>query len=60
MGHKGSAYSPREVEQYRYSKGTIIVRLLEFATMVLLKCDQALWKVASHEALCLSHSGITQ
>jgi DNA-dependent protein kinase catalytic subunit len=48
VGQKGSVFSPREVEQYHYSKGTIIVRLLEFASMVLLKCDQALWKVASH------------
>uniref|UniRef100_A0A8C5C632 DNA-dependent protein kinase catalytic subunit n=1 Tax=Gadus morhua TaxID=8049 RepID=A0A8C5C632_GADMO len=47
VGQKGSVFSPREVEQYHYSKGTIIVRLLEFASMVLLKCDQALWKLTA-------------
>uniref|UniRef100_A0A8C5FRE6 DNA-dependent protein kinase catalytic subunit n=1 Tax=Gadus morhua TaxID=8049 RepID=A0A8C5FRE6_GADMO len=49
VGQKGSVFSPREVEQYHYSKGTIIVRLLEFASMVLLKCDQALWKLLEQE-----------
>ncbi|CAL8293471.1 unnamed protein product [Lota lota] len=49
VGPKGSSFSPREVEQYHYSKGTIIVRLLEFATMILLKCDQALWKLLEQD-----------
>uniref|UniRef100_A0A8C5BIH0 DNA-dependent protein kinase catalytic subunit n=1 Tax=Gadus morhua TaxID=8049 RepID=A0A8C5BIH0_GADMO len=52
VGQKGSVFSPREVEQYHYSKGTIIVRLLEFASMVLLKCDQALWKVLTAAVVC--------
>uniref|UniRef100_A0A8B9LWJ5 DNA-dependent protein kinase catalytic subunit n=1 Tax=Astyanax mexicanus TaxID=7994 RepID=A0A8B9LWJ5_ASTMX len=38
-------FSPRETELYSYSKCTIIVRLLEFSTMVLQKCQQDLWKV---------------
>lgn len=37
-------FSPRETEQYNYSKCSIIVRLLEFTTMVLQKCPQDLWK----------------
>ncbi|XP_056629192.1 DNA-dependent protein kinase catalytic subunit isoform X2 [Triplophysa dalaica] len=37
-------FSPREKDQYNYSKCTIIVRLLEFCTMVLQKCPQDLWK----------------
>uniref|UniRef100_A0A8B9RNH4 DNA-dependent protein kinase catalytic subunit n=1 Tax=Astyanax mexicanus TaxID=7994 RepID=A0A8B9RNH4_ASTMX len=37
-------FSPRETELYSYSKCTIIVRLLEFSTMVLQKCQQDLWK----------------
>ncbi|XP_076840848.1 DNA-dependent protein kinase catalytic subunit [Brachyhypopomus gauderio] len=35
-------FSPRETELYNYSKCTIIVRLLEFATMVLLKRQEDL------------------
>ncbi|XP_066538129.1 DNA-dependent protein kinase catalytic subunit [Hoplias malabaricus] len=38
-------FSPRERELYSYSKCTIIVRLLEFSTMVLHKCPQDLWKL---------------
>ncbi|XP_036452457.1 DNA-dependent protein kinase catalytic subunit isoform X2 [Colossoma macropomum] len=38
-------FSPRERELYNYNKCTIIVRLLEFSTMVLLKCQQDLWKL---------------
>lgn len=41
-----SHFSPREVEQYNYSKCTIIVRLLEFVTMILVKGDQEFWKVS--------------
>lgn len=40
-----SHFSPRETEQYNYSKCSIIVRILEFSTMVLKKCPQDLWKV---------------
>lgn len=45
-GDKSSHFSPREVDQYNFSKCTITVRLLEFATMILLKGDQAFWKVS--------------
>lgn len=53
-GEKSSHFSPREVDQYNYSKCTIIVRLLEFATMILVKGDQEFWKVS----LNLRHSNI--
>ncbi|XP_062849596.1 DNA-dependent protein kinase catalytic subunit [Trichomycterus rosablanca] len=42
-------FSPRETELYNYSKCTIIVRLLEFSTMVLLKCQQDLWKLLEQD-----------
>ncbi|XP_056155309.1 DNA-dependent protein kinase catalytic subunit [Lampris incognitus] len=45
LGQKTSHFSPREVDQYNYSKCTIVVRLLEFATMVLVKTDQDFWKL---------------
>lgn len=45
-GEKTSHFSPREVEQYNYSKCTIIVRLLEFSTMIFVKGDKELWKVS--------------
>ena len=45
LGQKSSMFSPRELDQYNYSKCTITVRLLEFTTMVLGKCDQEVWKV---------------
>uniref|UniRef100_A0AAR2IVV3 DNA-dependent protein kinase catalytic subunit n=1 Tax=Pygocentrus nattereri TaxID=42514 RepID=A0AAR2IVV3_PYGNA len=38
-------FSHRERELYNYNKCTIVVRLLEFSTMVLLKCQQDLWKL---------------
>lgn len=45
LGEKTSHFSPREVDQYNFSKCTIIVRLLDFALMILVKGDQELWKV---------------
>uniref|UniRef100_A0A8B9LUH8 DNA-dependent protein kinase catalytic subunit n=1 Tax=Astyanax mexicanus TaxID=7994 RepID=A0A8B9LUH8_ASTMX len=42
-------FSPRETELYSYSKCTIIVRLLEFSTMVLQKCQQDLWKLLERD-----------
>lgn len=45
-GGRTSHFSPSEVEQYNYSKCTIIVRLLEFATMILVKGGQEFWKVS--------------
>ncbi|XP_041924731.1 DNA-dependent protein kinase catalytic subunit isoform X1 [Alosa sapidissima] len=44
-GAPPSLFSPRERELYSYSKCTIIVRLLEFTTMVLVKCQQDTWKL---------------
>ncbi|XP_029955282.1 DNA-dependent protein kinase catalytic subunit [Salarias fasciatus] len=45
LGDRTSHFSPRETEQYNYSKCTIIVRLLEFASMILAKGDEELWKL---------------
>ncbi|KAJ8280685.1 hypothetical protein GJAV_G00057750 [Gymnothorax javanicus] len=42
---KTSLFSPKEREDYNYSKGTIIVRLMEFVTMVTSKGQQNLWKL---------------
>uniref|UniRef100_A0A3P8W2M6 DNA-dependent protein kinase catalytic subunit n=1 Tax=Cynoglossus semilaevis TaxID=244447 RepID=A0A3P8W2M6_CYNSE len=47
-----SHFSPREVDQYNYSKCTITVRLLEFATMVLVKGDKELLKILEPDVFC--------
>ncbi|XP_023253861.1 DNA-dependent protein kinase catalytic subunit [Seriola lalandi dorsalis] len=52
LGAKNSHFSPREVDQYNYSKCTIIVRLLEFATMILVKGDEEFWKLLEHDIFC--------
>ncbi|KAM9337515.1 DNA-dependent protein kinase catalytic subunit [Symphorus nematophorus] len=49
QGEKTSHFSPREVDQYNFSKCTIIVRLLEFATMILVKEDQEFWKLLEQD-----------
>ncbi|XP_034023252.1 DNA-dependent protein kinase catalytic subunit-like [Thalassophryne amazonica] len=49
LGEKTSHFSPREVDQYNYSKCTIIVRLLEFATMILVKEDKEFWKLLEQD-----------
>ncbi|KAL4648766.1 DNA-dependent protein kinase catalytic subunit isoform X1 [Arapaima gigas] len=49
LGKKVSTFSPREREDYNYSKGTIIVRLFEFVTVVLEKCHQDVWKLLNKE-----------
>ncbi|KAK2886235.1 hypothetical protein Q8A73_020181 [Channa argus] len=49
---KTSHFSPREVEQYNCSKCTIIVRLLEFATMVLVKGDPEFLKPLEQDLFC--------
>uniref|UniRef100_A0A672S298 DNA-dependent protein kinase catalytic subunit n=1 Tax=Sinocyclocheilus grahami TaxID=75366 RepID=A0A672S298_SINGR len=50
MGNAGqSHFSPRETEQYNYNKCSIIVRILEFSTMVLQKCPQDLWKIMEQD-----------
>ncbi|XP_070783882.1 DNA-dependent protein kinase catalytic subunit [Enoplosus armatus] len=49
LGEKTSHFSPREVDQYNFSKCTIIVRLLEFASMILVKGDQEFWKLLEQD-----------
>ncbi|XP_068437827.1 DNA-dependent protein kinase catalytic subunit [Clinocottus analis] len=49
LGKKTSHFSPREVEQYNFSKCTIIVRLLEFATMILVEGDQEFGKLLEQD-----------
>ncbi|KAF7660907.1 hypothetical protein LDENG_00272900 [Lucifuga dentata] len=49
LGEKMSHFSPREVDQYNYSKCTIIIRLLEFATMILIKGNQEFWKLLEQD-----------
>ncbi|XP_036376580.1 DNA-dependent protein kinase catalytic subunit isoform X1 [Megalops cyprinoides] len=49
--HKGSIFSPKERQDYNYSKGTIIVRLMEFVTMVLDKCQQNVCKLLEKDVL---------
>ncbi|KAJ8010680.1 hypothetical protein DPEC_G00077640 [Dallia pectoralis] len=45
VGLRNSLFSPRERDQYNYRKCTIIVRLMEFAAVVLVKCQQDFWKL---------------
>uniref|UniRef100_A0A3Q2PZS8 DNA-dependent protein kinase catalytic subunit n=1 Tax=Fundulus heteroclitus TaxID=8078 RepID=A0A3Q2PZS8_FUNHE len=52
LGERTSHFSPREVDQYNYSKCTITVRLLEFASMVLVKGDQEFWKLLEQDVFC--------
>uniref|UniRef100_A0A3P9H2R7 DNA-dependent protein kinase catalytic subunit n=1 Tax=Oryzias latipes TaxID=8090 RepID=A0A3P9H2R7_ORYLA len=52
FGERTSHFSPREVDQYNYSKCTIIVRLLEFASMILVKGDQEFWQLLEPEIFC--------
>uniref|UniRef100_A0A6I8P9D2 DNA-dependent protein kinase catalytic subunit n=1 Tax=Ornithorhynchus anatinus TaxID=9258 RepID=A0A6I8P9D2_ORNAN len=49
-GSKGSMFSPQEREEYNYSKCTIIVRIMEFATM-LLNTYQDTWKLLEKDLL---------
>ncbi|XP_029384585.1 DNA-dependent protein kinase catalytic subunit isoform X2 [Echeneis naucrates] len=49
---KSSHLSPREVDQYNYSKCTVIVRMLEFVTVILVKGDKELWKVLEQDIFC--------
>uniref|UniRef100_A0A8C0EHT4 DNA-dependent protein kinase catalytic subunit n=1 Tax=Bubo bubo TaxID=30461 RepID=A0A8C0EHT4_BUBBB len=48
---KGSMFSPQERDVYNYSKCTIIVRIIEFVTMILETCRQDFWKVLEKELL---------
>ncbi|XP_026183019.1 DNA-dependent protein kinase catalytic subunit isoform X2 [Mastacembelus armatus] len=56
---KTSHLSPREMDQYNYSKCTIIVRLLEFATMILVKGDQEFWKLLEQDIFCAAFFELT-
>lgn len=59
LREKASHFSPREVDQYNYSKCTIIVRLLEFATMILVKGEQELWKALEQDIFCAAFFELT-
>ncbi|XP_062426360.1 DNA-dependent protein kinase catalytic subunit [Rhea pennata] len=48
---KGSMFSPQEREVYDYSKCTIIVRIMDFVTMILESCQQDFWKLLEKELL---------
>ncbi|XP_010572683.1 PREDICTED: DNA-dependent protein kinase catalytic subunit isoform X4 [Haliaeetus leucocephalus] len=48
---KGSTFSPQERDVYNYSKCTIIVRTMEFVTMILETCQQDFWKLLEKELL---------
>ncbi|NXV78034.1 PRKDC kinase, partial [Atlantisia rogersi] len=48
---KGSMFSPQERDVYNYSKCTIIVRIMEFVTMILETCQQDFWKLLEKELL---------
>uniref|UniRef100_F6UGH4 DNA-dependent protein kinase catalytic subunit n=1 Tax=Xenopus tropicalis TaxID=8364 RepID=F6UGH4_XENTR len=45
VGSKSSIFSPHEIEEYNYSKCTIIVRIIEFITMFIEICQQDSWKI---------------
>uniref|UniRef100_A0A8C3JZN1 DNA-dependent protein kinase catalytic subunit n=1 Tax=Calidris pygmaea TaxID=425635 RepID=A0A8C3JZN1_9CHAR len=48
---KGTMFSPQERDVYNYSKCTIIVRIMEFVTMILETCQQDFWKLLEKELL---------
>ncbi|KAM8966776.1 DNA-dependent protein kinase catalytic subunit [Pelodytes ibericus] len=48
-GLKVNVFSPQEREEYNYSKCTIIVRIIEFVTMIMETCEQDFWKVLENE-----------
>uniref|UniRef100_A0A8C3RFN2 DNA-dependent protein kinase catalytic subunit n=1 Tax=Cyanoderma ruficeps TaxID=181631 RepID=A0A8C3RFN2_9PASS len=48
---KGSMFSPQERDMYNYSKCTIIVRIMEFVTLILEMCQQDFWKLLEKELL---------
>ncbi|XP_041824461.1 DNA-dependent protein kinase catalytic subunit [Melanotaenia boesemani] len=52
VGDGMSHFSPREVDQYNYSKCSIIVRLLEFSSMILVRGDQDFWKHLERDIFC--------
>ncbi|XP_071593605.1 DNA-dependent protein kinase catalytic subunit [Heliangelus exortis] len=48
---RGSMFSPQERDVYNYSKCTIVVRIMEFVTMILETCQQDFWKLLEKELL---------
>ncbi|XP_056377813.1 DNA-dependent protein kinase catalytic subunit isoform X2 [Hyla sarda] len=48
---KTSLFSPQEREEYNYSKCTIIVRIIEFVTMILENCQQDFLQNLENELL---------
>uniref|UniRef100_A0A4W3HBY9 DNA-dependent protein kinase catalytic subunit n=1 Tax=Callorhinchus milii TaxID=7868 RepID=A0A4W3HBY9_CALMI len=51
LGVKGVLFSPREREEYNYCKCTIIVRIMEFACLILEGLQQDCWKVLEKDLL---------
>uniref|UniRef100_F6W6L3 DNA-dependent protein kinase catalytic subunit n=1 Tax=Monodelphis domestica TaxID=13616 RepID=F6W6L3_MONDO len=49
-GVKGNMFSPQEREEYNYSKCTIVVRIMEFSSMLLNTC-QDVWKLLEKDLL---------
>ncbi|XP_074056019.1 DNA-dependent protein kinase catalytic subunit isoform X1 [Macrotis lagotis] len=49
-GLKGNVFSPQEREEYNYSKCTIVVRIMEFSSMLLNTC-QDVWKLLEKDLL---------
>ncbi|XP_029447109.1 DNA-dependent protein kinase catalytic subunit isoform X2 [Rhinatrema bivittatum] len=50
-GPTGYMASPQEREEYSYSKCTIIVRIMEFVSMILENCPQDFWKLLEKDLL---------
>uniref|UniRef100_A0A8C3EGH3 DNA-dependent protein kinase catalytic subunit n=1 Tax=Corvus moneduloides TaxID=1196302 RepID=A0A8C3EGH3_CORMO len=48
---KGSTFSPQERDVYNYSKCTIIVRIMEFVTVILEMCQQDFWELLEKKLL---------
>ncbi|XP_063779765.1 DNA-dependent protein kinase catalytic subunit [Pseudophryne corroboree] len=51
VGSKSSLFSPQEREEYNNSKCTIIVRIMEFVTMILESCKPDFQKTLENELL---------
>ncbi|XP_072855016.2 DNA-dependent protein kinase catalytic subunit [Pogona vitticeps] len=50
-GPKGNIFSPQEREEYNYSKCTIVVRIMVFASMILETRQQDFWKLLEKKLL---------
>ncbi|XP_068603907.1 DNA-dependent protein kinase catalytic subunit [Brachionichthys hirsutus] len=58
-GGKTPHFSPREVDQYNFSKCSITVRLLEFTKMILTKADQEFWKLLEQDIFVPGYFDLT-